>query len=147
MKSWKYTTSCVEEMFPMRLVICPCLFLILFVTTVSQGDPWSSTWEPPCCVWLGFPGSPCSQPLLLAAPRLEAVLAWLDCRSGARLKCMLQTFIQTCLKLSSSRQMQGSRGCSFYVAVQGVSLVHSFSFMQLCWSGFIRYSVPCPKAG
>ncbi len=75
--------------------------------------------QPQCCVRLGFRGSPSSEPLLLVAPRSEAVSARPDCCSGVRLKRMLQTFIQTCLKLSSSRQMQGSRGCSFYVAVQG----------------------------
>ncbi len=43
--------------------------------------------------------------------------------------------------------MQGSHSHSFYVAAQGAGPVRSFSFVQLCWSGFIGYSAPCPKAG
>ncbi len=43
--------------------------------------------------------------------------------------------------------MQGSHACSFYTAAQGAGPVCSFSFTQLCWSGFIGYSVPCLKAG
>ncbi len=48
------------------------------------------------------------------ALRYEAASARPGCRSGETLKHMLQTFIQTCLKLSSSRQTQGVVGMAFY---------------------------------
>ncbi len=57
---------------------------------------------------------PSSQPLLFAAPRYQAASVRPSCCSGVRLKRMLQTFIQTCLKLSSSRQTQGVVGRGFY---------------------------------
>ncbi len=66
-----------------------------------------------CCVRYGSPWFPSSQPLLFAAPQYQAASARPGCRSGVRLKYTLQTFIQTCLKLSSSRQMQGVVGAAF----------------------------------
>ncbi len=98
----------------MRLIICPWSFPISFVATVSQGDPWSSTWEPPCCVRVGSRWFPSSQPPLFAAPQYQAASVWPSCRSGVRLKRTLQTFIQTCLKLSSSQQTQGVMRRGFY---------------------------------
>ncbi len=98
----------------MRLIVCPWSFQILFVATVSQGDPWSSTREPPCCVRVGSRWFPSTQPPLFAAPWYQAASAQPGCRSGVKLKRTLQTFIQTCLKLSSSGQTQGDVGVAFY---------------------------------
>ncbi len=83
---------------------CPLFVSVSFVATVSQGDPWSSTQEPPCCVWLGSQENPSSQPPLLAALRSGTVSAQPDCCSGDQLKHMLQTvyFNPPCRKLDSS---------------------------------------------
>ncbi len=100
----------------------------LFCGTNHGGDEGCALY---CCVRFGSRRSPSSQLPLLATPQSEAVSARPDYHSGTRLKRMLQMFIQTCLKLSSSRQMQGSCGHGFYVVAQGVSPMRSFSFAQL----------------
>ncbi len=61
-----------------------------------------------CCVRFGSQENPSSQPLLLAALRSEAASAWPDCHSGVKLKRTLyKCLLHSCLKLSSSLQMQG----------------------------------------
>ncbi len=51
--------------------------------------------NPSCRVRFGSRENPSSQPPLRAAPRSEAASARLDCRSGVRLKHMLQMFIHS----------------------------------------------------
>ncbi len=96
----------------MRLLVCLWLFPISFVATVSQGDPWSSTREPPCCVWVGSQWFPSTQPPPCAAPRYGAASAQPDCRSGANssihFKCLLLSPVSSCC----SRQMQGVVGAA-----------------------------------
>ena len=93
---------------------------------------------PKCCVWFRSRENPSSQPPLLAAPWLEAVSAQPDCCSGVKLKPMLyKCFFLSCPKLSSSRQTQGVMIAALSRWHEFASPVRSFSFAQLCWSGFI----------
>ena len=80
---------------------------------VSTWSFWSSHCQSQCCVRVGSRWFPSTQPPLFAAPRYQAASARPGCCSGVKLKRTLQTFIQTCLKLSSSRQMQGVVGAAF----------------------------------
>ncbi len=110
---------------------------------------WSNHTYVECCVRFGSQENPSSQPPLHVAPQSGAASAQLDCHSGVRLKCILQTFIHSCLELSVQLKLQdrtqGSRGPSFYTAVQGAGPVGSFSFAQLRWSGFITQKLDCAR--
>ncbi len=95
---------------------------------------------------------PSSQPPLFAAPRYQAASAQPSCRSGVILKRTLQTFIQTCLKLNSSRQTQGVMGRGFYRRRElwvrcAASALRSSAETQLRWNGFISTQHLASKAG
>ena len=89
----------LKKRFPWDCVICPCLFPISFVVTVSQDDPWSSTREPPCCVQFGSRENPSSQPLLLVALWLEAALAWTAAVESNSSVCLTNVYCSPVLSL------------------------------------------------
>ncbi len=54
---------------------------------------------------------------------------------------------QNCQSSPAKLSILGCCVCGFHTAAQGAGPLRSFSFVQLRWSGFIRYSAPCLKAG
>ncbi len=99
--------NCGNSIFLKPRFCCYWSILTFLQKMPKECHPWH------CYVRFWSRENPSSQLPLPAAPWSGAVLARPDCRSGVKLKHTLQTFItQSCLKLSSSWQMQGVMGAA-----------------------------------
>ncbi len=95
-----------------------------------------------CCVRFGSRENPSSQLPLRTAPWLGVASARPDCRSGIRLKHMLQMFIHSCLELSI--QLKSQDRCR---AVGAAAFMWRRKVLAQCAASALRNSAEAASSG